>query len=176
MTYLFCAYRDWAKELYKLLSKRHKNMILIKNPKQLTVNYVEKINPKFIFFPDWSWIVPDKIVENFRCVCFHESDLPKFRGGSPIQNQIIRGIKKTKTTAFFMNDKIDSGDVLLKKSLSLEGTLDEIFQRMKKNDYEMVNSIIKGNFKIQKQKGVPTYYKRRKPEESELNLNKSKEW
>ena len=47
MTYLFCAYRDWAKELYKLLSKRHKNMILIKNPKQLTVNYVEKINPKF---------------------------------------------------------------------------------------------------------------------------------
>ena len=176
MTYLFCAYRDWAKELYKLLSKRHKNMILIKNPKQLTVNYVEKINPKFIFFPDWSWIVPDKIVENFRCVCFHESDLPKFRGGSPIQNQIIRGIKKTKTTAFFMNDKIDSGDVLLKKSLSLEGTLDEIFQRMKKNDYEMVNSIIKGNFKIQKQKGVPTYYKRRKPEESELNLNKSKEY
>ena len=176
MTYLFCAYRDWAKELYKLLSKRHKNMILIKNPKQLTVNYVEKINPKFIFFPDWSWIVPDKIVENFRCVCFHESDLPKFRGGSPIQNQIIRGIKKTKTTAFFMNDKIDSGDVLLKKSLSLEGTLDEIFQRMKKNDYEMVNSIIKGNFKIQKQKGIPTYYKRRKPEESELNLNKSKEY
>ena len=176
MTYLFCAYRDWAKELYKLLSKRHKNMILIKNPKQLTVNYVEKINPKFIFFPDCSWIVPDKIVENFRCVCFHESDLPKFRGGSPIQNQIIRGIKKTKTTAFFMNDKIDSGDVLLKKSLSLEGTLDEIFQRMKKNDYEMVNSIIKGNFKIQKQKGVPTYYKRRKPEESELNLNKSKEY
>ena len=75
-----------------------------------------------------------------------------------------------------MNDKIDSGDVLLKKSLSLEGTLDEIFQRMKKNDYEMVNSIIKGNFKIQKQKGVPTYYKRRKPEESELNLNKSKEY
>ena len=65
MTYLFCAYRDWAKELYKLLSKRHKNMILIKNPKQLTVNYVEKINPKFIFFPDWSWIVPDKILGAF---------------------------------------------------------------------------------------------------------------
>ena len=176
MTYLFCAYRDWAKELYKLLSKRHKNMILVKNPKQLTVNYVEKINPKFIFFPDWSWIVPNKIVENFRCVCFHESDLPKFRGGSPIQNQIIRGVKKTKTTAFLMNDKIDSGDLLLKKSLSLEGTLDEIFQRMKENDYEMINTIIKGNFKIQKQKGVPTYYKRRKPEESELNLNKSKEY
>ena len=79
MTYVFCAYRDWALKLYQLLSKRHKNMVLIKNPKQLTANYVEKINPKFIFFPDWSWIVPNKIVKNFRCVCFHESDLPKFR-------------------------------------------------------------------------------------------------
>ena len=33
-----------------------------------------------------------------------EADLPKFRGGSPIQNQIIRGIDKTKTTAFLMNE------------------------------------------------------------------------
>ena len=122
-------------------------MVLLNDPKKLTLNHVKKINPKFIFFPDWSWIVPQTIIENYKCVCFHESDLPKFRGGSPIQNQIIRGIKKTKTTAFFMNDKIDSGDILLKKSLSLQGTLDEIFQRMIKNDYEMVIKIIKGTIK-----------------------------
>jgi methionyl-tRNA formyltransferase len=75
-----------------------------------------------------------------------------------------------------MNNKIDSGNILLKKSLSLHGTLDEIFQRMIKNDYEMIIKIIKGNYKIQKQKGHPTYYKRRKPEQSELSLNKSKEY
>ena len=176
MTFLFCAYRHWAIDLYKLLSKRYKNMVLLNDPKKLTLNHVKKINPKFIFFPDWSWIVPQTIIENYKCVCFHESDLPKFRGGSPIQNQIIRGIKRTKTTAFFMNNKIDSGNILLKKSLSLHGTLDEIFQRMIKNDYEMIIKIIKGNYKIQKQKGHPTYYKRRKPEQSELSLNKSKEY
>ena len=104
MAYIFCAYRDWAIELYELLSKRYKSMILLSNPKKLTLNYVKKINPEFIFFPDWSWIVPQVIIENYKCICFHESDLPKFRGGSPIQNQIIRGIKKTKTTAFFMNN------------------------------------------------------------------------
>ena len=151
-------------------------MVLLNNPKKLTLNHVKKINPKFIFFPDWSWIVPQTIIENYKCVCFHESDLPKFRGGSPIQNQIIRGIKRTKTTAFFMNNKIDSGNILLKKSLSLHGTLDEIFQRMIKNDYEMIIKIIKGNYEIQKQIGHPTYYKRRKPEQSELDLNKSKEY
>jgi len=176
MTYLICAYRDWAVELHKMVSKKYKNIILLKNPKKLTLEYIKKIEPEFIFFPDWSWIIPKPILENFKCVCFHESNLPKFRGGSPIQNQIIRGIKKTKTTAFFMNDKIDSGDILLKKSLSLEGTLDEIFQRMIKNDYEMIIKIIKGNYKINKQKGKPTYYKRRNPKESELDLNKSKQY
>ena len=130
MAYIFCAYRAWAMDLYKLLSKRYKSMILLSNPKKLTLNYVKKINPEFIFFPDWSWIVPQVIIENYKCICFHESDLPKFRGGSPIQNQIIRGVTKTKTTAFIMNEKIDAGDIILQKNLSLEGSIQEIFSRM----------------------------------------------
>ena len=40
----------------------------------------------------------------------------------------------------------------------------------------MIEKILKGNFRTRKQKGVPTFYKRRNPEESELNLNKSKEY
>ena len=162
-------------DLYKLLSKQHKNMILLKNPKKLTLNYVKKINPEFIFFPDWSWIVPKTILENYKCVCFHESNLPKFRGGSPIQNQIIRGVKKTKTTAFLMDEGLDTGVILLQRSLSFEGSLDNIFERMILNDYQMIIKIINGKYTIKKQHGIPTTYKRRKPQESELkNLNYSK--
>ena len=90
--------------------------------------------PEIIFFPDWSWIIPNEIISNYKCICFHESNLPKFRGGSPIQNQIIRGITKTKTTAFIMNEKIDAGDIILQKNLSLEGSIQEIFSRMSEND------------------------------------------
>ena len=176
MNYIFCAYRRWALELYKIISKKLKNFFLITSKTQLNKNKLNKIRPKFIFFPDWSWKIPDYIYKNYYCVCFHESDLPKFRGGSPLQNQIIRGITKTKTTAFLMNEKIDGGDIIMKKSLSLEGNLQDIFERMKKNDFEIIENIIKGNFRSRKQIGVPTFYKRRKPEESELNLNKSKEY
>jgi len=173
MTYVYCAYREYALELYKKLTKKY-NMTLITDPKKLTFNYLKKAKPKIIFFPDWSWIIPSDIIKNFICVCFHESNLPKFRGGSPIQNQIIRGITKTKTTAFIMNDKLDSGDILLQKNLSLEGSLDDIFSRMKKNDYELIIKIIKGKIRKRKQTGIPTYFPRRKPEESELkNLNYS---
>ena len=72
MVYLFCAHREWAKTVYKKLSKRYKSMILISNPKHLSLDYLKKINPKLIFFPDWSWIIPADIVNNYNCVCIHD--------------------------------------------------------------------------------------------------------
>ena len=168
MKIIFCAYRDWSLILFKKLVKKHKNMILVKSPKKLTLKFVQKINPDYLFFPDWSWIIPKEIVNNFSCICIHESSLPKFRGGSPIQNQIIRKISKTNSTAFLMDEGIDTGDILLQKPLSLEGNISEIFNRMIKNDYEMINEIIEGKYKRRKQKGISSKYKRRTPKESEL--------
>ena len=152
-------------------------MYLLSSPKKLTINYLKRKKPEIIFFPDWSWIIPNEIISNYKCICFHESNLPKFRGGSPIQNQIIRGITKTKTTAFIMNEKIDAGDIILQKNLSLEGSIQEIFSRMAENDYSLILKIINGKYKRRKQSGKPTTYSRRKPKESELkSLNHSKNY
>ena len=57
--YVICAYRPFALNLYKKLSKKY-TIHLIKTPKSLSYEKMKKINPKFIFFPDWSWIVPKK--------------------------------------------------------------------------------------------------------------------
>ena len=177
MVYLFCAYRDWSLKLYEKLLDVDDNFVLIKSPKKLTNSFVKKLNPEFIFFPDWSWIIPKKITDNYKCVCLHESNLPKFRGGSPLQNQIIRGITKTKTTAFFMSDGIDEGDIILQKNLSLKGKIEDIFLRMIDNDFKIITKIISGKYTVKKQKGTPTLFKRRKPKESELkNLNFTKKY
>jgi len=177
MVYLFCGYRDWSLKLYEKLLEIDDNFVLIKSPKKLTNSFVKKLNPEFIFFPDWSWIIPKKITDNYKCVCLHESNLPKFRGGSPLQNQIIRGITKTKTTAFFMSNGIDEGDIILQKNLSLKGKIEDIFLRMIENDFKIITKIISGKYTVKKQKGIPTLFKRRKPEESELkNLNFSKKY
>ena len=174
MKYLLCVHRQWAIQLSKKMSRKYKAMEILTNPNKLTYRYVKKINPKYIFFPDWSWIVPNEIIENYDCVCIHESNLPKFRGGSPLQNQIIRGVEKTKSTAFLMTEGLDQGDILLQKDLSLGGSLDEIFERMIKNDFQIISQIIKGKFRRRKQIGKPTLYKRRKPSQSELkSLNYS---
>ena len=177
MVYLFCAYRKWAIELYYMISKKHKDFVLLSDPKKLTTKYLQRINPEIIFFPDWSWIIPKEIFTNYKCICLHESNLPKFRGGSPLQNQIIRGIEKTKSTAFIMTEGLDEGNILLQKNLSLKGSLDEIFERMVENDYCMIVRIINGRYKIRKQVGKLTVFKRRKPADSELkHLNYDKKY
>ena len=141
------------------------------------LQHVQSCNPDYLFFPDWSWIIPKEIVTNFTCICFHESPLPKFRGGSPIQNQIIRGITKTKTTAFIMNEQIDAGDIILQKNLSLQGSIQDIFLRMSENDYSLVLKILQGKYTPKKQSGKPTIYKRRSPKDSELkSLDYSKKY
>ena len=160
---LICGYRDWSFKLFLDVKETITDYFCVYvDDKELLDEMIDKYNPKYIFFPDWSWIVSDNIIKNFNCVCIHESNLPKFRGGSPIQNQIIRGIIKTKSTAFFMNSELDAGKILLQKDLSLEGTLDEIFLRMEKNNYNLITKIISGKFKPSSQKGKPTFYKSKK--------------
>ena len=68
---------------------------LISARDDLSLDALRALQPAYVFFPHWSWRVPKKIVEEFSCVCFHETDLPYGRGGSPLQNLIVRGHKST---------------------------------------------------------------------------------
>jgi len=167
--YIYCAYREWSLKLFQRFDQSL--FYLVDSKDKLTLELCEEIDPEYIFFPDWSWKVPKEITSRYKCVIFHESNVPKFRGGSPIQNQIIRGIKKTKHTALFMTDEIDAGDILLQRDLDLTLQLDDMFVQIAENVYEMIEKISSGEFKPKEQNGKPTYYKRRKPEESELDMN-----
>lgn len=123
----------------------------------------------WVFFIDWSWKIPKKIYENFQCVVFHAADLPNFAGGSPIQNQIMKGIKKTKLTAFVVDEEMDGGDILLQRDLSLEGHVGEIWNRICVKATLMIVDIITGNYERRKQPvGKGSYYVRRKPEQSRI--------
>lgn len=170
-TYIICGYRDWSKKLFReKISQLPYKFFLISGKEELTLSRLRKLTPEFVFFLDWSWIVPKEIFKKYKCVVFHATPLPKFRGGSPIQNQIIRGIKKTKLTAFFMDEGIDTGNILLQDDLSLEGHLRDIFRRIGDLCLIMIPKIIKGEYTIKKQRGKSSYFKRRRPEESELKI------
>lgn len=127
---------------------------------------------EYIFFLHWSEIVPTYILQATNCVCFHMTDVPYGRGGSPLQNLIARGHRSTKVTALRMTSELDAGPVYLKKELSLEGsTAEEIYQRASKLSCEMALQILQQNLSPKAQTGTAIKFKRRTPEQSQIEGN-----
>lgn len=168
--YIIATIKDWNINQYnRSRYKKNKNWFLVTDTKKLTIEYVKSINPKYIFFPHWSKKVNSKIINNYECVCFHETDVPYGRGGSPIQNLIIRNHKKTIITALKMTDKIDAGPIYLKKQLKLNGNAQQIYERASKKVYKMISTIVKNKIMPTAQKGKIVKFKRRKPKQSVLS-------
>ncbi len=166
-----CAHRDWNISMYLgRLSKIFPDSMLLSEKEHLSIDLLRKFNPSMIFFLDWSWIIKEEILNKFNCIGFHSAPLPEYRGGSPIQNQIISGITQTKLTAFSMDKGIDTGDILLQKPLSLDGHIMDIMKNISTLIHDMIIDIVNENYVIKKQTGHSSYYKRRKPSESELSL------
>ena len=65
------------------------------------------------------------------CINVHFSLLPEYRGAAPIQWSLINGNKTTGVTVFFISDKLDSGKIILQKSLQILDT-DDYFSLEKK--------------------------------------------
>ncbi|KKN06348.1 hypothetical protein LCGC14_1078180 [marine sediment metagenome] len=130
---------------------------------------IKSLNPRYIFFPYWSRMIPKEIYENFECVVFHMTDLPYGRGGSPLQNLIVRGFKETKISAIRVTGGIDAGPVYMKDDLSLEGTADEILTRAADIIFNMIPKIV--GTEPTPQEGTVTEFTRRVPQQGNLNIN-----
>ncbi len=145
------------------------NVLRFKGPENLVSELLEKINPDWIFFPHWSWIIPKSIYEKYTCVIFHMTDVPYGRGGSPLQNLIIKGHKSTLLSALRCDKNLDAGPVYLKKFLSLEGTAEDILQRASNLMPEMIKEIVLNSTPPVPQIGPITKFTRRSPEDGNLS-------
>lgn len=124
--------------------------------------------PRYIFFLHWSMRVPDEWLEAHECICFHMTDVPYGRGGSPLQNLIQRGHRETKLTALRMVHEMDAGPVYAKKSLSLEGNAEEIFLRAGRLSADIIEEMIRTGPEPVPQSGEAVIFKRRRPEQSAI--------
>lgn len=151
-------YKEWSKEL-------------VYDKKQLTIhNLTCSHKPKYVFFPHWSWKIPEEIYGNLECIAFHMTDLPFGRGGSPLQNLIVRGVRYTQITAFRVTKEVDAGPIYLKHPLSLEGTANQILQRASDCIFRtMIPYILTNKINPIEQQGKPIVFKRRMPAKGNLS-------
>ena len=168
---LIVSEKSWNKELVSYLQSTMPQyaFYLISQKEDFTVERIGSISPVKIFIPHWSYIIPSAIFERYECIVFHMTDLPYGRGGSPLQNLIVRGLTATKLSALRVEVGLDTGPVYLKMDLSLSGTAEEIFVRVNKLVGKMIVEIIQNNLQPVPQEGDPVVFKRRKPEQSDMS-------
>jgi len=107
----------------------------------------------------------------------HESDLPQGKGWSPLTWQILEGKNEIPITLFEAVEDVDAGPYYLKDKVVFEGheLVNELREKQGLKTIELCLRFIKeyGKLKPIEQKGESTYYRRRTPLDSEIDINKS---
>jgi len=185
MNILFAGYRDWSLQILDNLRSAYAypfredtkdwKFTLVSTPERLK-KAVEEQTFYVVLVYGWSWIVEKEIVDKNYCVCLHPSPLPKYKGGSPLQHQIMNGEKKSAVTLFHMGKGIDDGPILAREELSLKGNLSEILARLTRIGstltIKLLEEMVDGTLtEVEQDHSKATTYKRRKPEQSEITLD-----
>jgi methionyl-tRNA formyltransferase len=169
MKYLLVTDKKWHDDLFENLKRRMpRKWLRIRKRSEFHSQLISKLKPEWIFIPHWSDMIPSDIYGNYNCVVFHMTDLPFGRGGSPLQNLIERGYKKTFISAIRVRAGLDAGPVFLKAPLSLDGSAKDIFNRSAPIIEKMILKILKTNPAPREQKGDVVIFKRRTPDQSNI--------
>lgn len=100
------------------------------------LNTVKKINPDLICVVAYGKILPKELLEipKMGCINVHGSLLPQYRGAAPIQWAVLNGDKKTGITTMYMNEGMDTGDMILKEEVQIgkNETTGELWERLSK--------------------------------------------
>lgn len=97
-----------------------KNNINVYQPKTLkdgqALETLKQLAPDCIIVVAYGKILPKEILElpPLGCINIHASILPKYRGSAPIQWSVINGEAETGVTAMYMDEGVDTGDMIEK--------------------------------------------------------------
>lgn len=167
-TYIVAGCKQWNRHDFDALAHSCPGRWLYVSNEEELGKVCSRESPRYIFFLHWNWRVPANIWERFDCVCFHMTDVPYGRGGSPLQNLIVAGHDHTVVSALQMVEEMDAGPVYAKRPMSLAGRAEEIYARAGAICVEIIRWMISAEPQPQPQQGEPVLFKRRNPAQSKL--------
>lgn len=136
------------------------------------IDEIRMLSPDLICVVAYGKILPKEILDipRYGCINVHGSLLPEYRGAAPIQWAVLNGDKKTGITTMYMDEGMDTGDMLLKEEVEIGNneTTGELWERL---------SIIGGKLLVQtiKQIEAGTVKRIKQPEDFTLAPMLSKE-
>ena len=139
---------------------------------------IKLINCNIIFILNYSKIIKESILNKYELpIVIHASDLPKGRGFAPMIWQILNNKNVITVSLFKASKNFDEGNIIYKTKLKFNGTelYNELRKKLSKKIFDLISHFLKKYPKITyyKQRGKPTYFKKRTSSDSEININKS---
>ncbi len=108
---------------------------------------IRSLEPEIIVVVAYGKIIPKEILQipPKECINVHASLLPKYRGSAPIQWSILNGDKVTGITTIYLDEKMDSGDIILKRKVQIGEyeTSGELFERLKYVGAEVLSETLR---------------------------------
>lgn len=143
---------------------------------------LQEIAPDLIVVVAYGQILPQSVLDipKYGCINVHASLLPKYRGAAPINMVIIDGETETGITTMHMDAGLDTGDMLVKRSLAIveNETAGELHDRLARLGRETMEETLKqlcaGTLTPEKQNDDLTCYApMMKKEDGRLDWNRS---
>ena len=161
-----------------------KHHIPVFQPEKIRKDYddILALHPDIIITCAYGQIIPKAILDypKYGCINVHASLLPKLRGGAPLHHCIIDGYDKTGVTIMYMDEAMDSGDIISQKETPItdQDTMESIHDRLRVMGrdllLETLPSILNGTATRMKQnEDEVTYAYNIKREEEYLDFTKT---
>lgn len=152
-------------------------------PEKIKNDYerILEVKPDIIITCAYGQIIPKVLLDLPRlgCINVHASLLPKLRGGAPLHHAIIDGLDKTGVTIMYMDEAMDTGDIIstisydIKSSDTTEDIHDTLRELGAKLLIDTLPSIITGtNRRIKQNETEATYGYNITREEEHIDFNK----
>lgn len=153
-------------------------------PEKIKNDYerILEVKPDIIITCAYGQIIPKVLLDLPRlgCINVHASLLPKLRGGAPLHHAIIDGLDKTGITIMYMDEAMDTGDIIstisydIKSSDTTEDIHDTLMELGAKLLIDTLPSIVTGtNRRIKQNEMEATYGYNITREEEHIDFNKS---
>lgn len=146
------------------------------------IEIIKKISPDYIFVIGLSQLVKEELISCAKVgvVGFHPAPLPKMRGRAANVWQVLLGVHETKCSLFFIDQGIDSGDILGQEEYVItdedyaEDVGRKIDEAVGKLSKKVLKQIMAGTINPKKQdESEATYLLKRTPEDGKIEWSDS---
>lgn len=143
-------------------------------------NEITKYKSDALLVCGWSQIINSHLLSKIKCIGMHPTLLPERRGRCPITWTLIDGVKESGVTIFYLDEGVDSGDIIYQEKFTIHETYRSIDLINEVNTLliSMFSDVIK-SFpdlpRIKQDEKKSTYKRLRTEIDDEIDLNKSKD-